>query len=222
MLGRQSRSCRPYRRRRPSTPARTAETTGFWRRLMQAAPTALGASIAMDGPRGPSGPLRRVMRPFLPRPRRWLRILPLALSRASRPPRSTLHAPPSARSTATPAHSTPPRTMWFGVHSRACVARRPATAAAKRRRSLANDFAAILATACNRRKTGRGTESSRVAEARGRVDRAIAALLFQGGLRRSEAAALTWRDVESASERGVLVHIGRSKTDQEGTAADVR
>ena len=87
----------------------------------------------------------------------------------------------------------------------------------------ADDFNAILATACNPRKTGRGVECSRVAEARGRVDRAIAALLFQGGLRRSEAAALTWRDVGPASDgTGVLVRIGRSKTDPEGTAADVR
>ena len=91
----------------------------------------------------------------------------------------------------------------------------------------ADDFAAVLATACNPRKTGRGVESSGAAEARGLVDRAIAALLFQGGLRRSEAAALTWRDVELASDgTGVLVRIGcngkRSKTDQEGTAADVR
>lgn len=87
----------------------------------------------------------------------------------------------------------------------------------------ADDFAAILATACNPGKTGRGVESSRVAEARGLVDRAIAALLFQGGLRRSEAAALAWRDVELATDgTGVLVRIGRSKTDQEGTATDVR
>lgn len=87
----------------------------------------------------------------------------------------------------------------------------------------ADDFAAILATACSPRKTGRGVESGGAAEARGLVDRAIAALLFQGGLRRSEAAALTWRDVELASDgTGVRVRIGRSKTDQEGTATDVR
>ncbi len=87
----------------------------------------------------------------------------------------------------------------------------------------ADDFIAILGTACNPRNTGRGAESSGVAEARGRVDRAIAALLFQGGLRRSEAAALTWGDVQPASDgTGVLVRIARSKTDQECTAVDVR
>ena len=87
----------------------------------------------------------------------------------------------------------------------------------------ADDFNTILATACNPRRTGRGVESEVRATSRGRVDRVIAALLFQAGLRRSEAAALTWGDVERASDgTGVLVYVSRSKADQEGTAADVR
>ena len=87
----------------------------------------------------------------------------------------------------------------------------------------ADGFDAILVTACKSRSTGRGVESVARAQARGRVDRAIAALLFQAGLRRSEAAALTWGDVWRASDGvGVLVRVGRSKTDQESTAADVR
>ena len=54
------------------------------------------------------------------------------------------------------------------------------------------------------------------------MDAAIAGL-FQGGLRRSEAAALTWGDVQDAPDgRGILVRVRRSKTDQDGTAADVR
>ena len=48
-------------------------------------------------------------------------------------------------------------------------------------------------------------------------------MLFQGGLRRSEAAALEWRDIApAATEDAILVTVRRSKTDQEGTAADVR
>ena len=40
---------------------------------------------------------------------------------------------------------------------------------------------------------------------------------------RSETAALRWGDVQDATDgRGVLVYIRRSKTDQDGTAADVR
>ena len=37
--------------------------------------------------------------------------------------------------------------------------------------------------------------------------------MFQGGLRRSEAAALTWRDVtEATTEDGLLLTIRQSKT----------
>ena len=69
----------------------------------------------------------------------------------------------------------------------------------------------------------RGMESAAVAAERGAVDHAIVALLFQGGLRRSEAAALTWADVQDATDgAGILVRVRRSKTDQEGTATDVR
>ena len=87
----------------------------------------------------------------------------------------------------------------------------------------AEGFDAILATACKSRRIGRGVESPARAQARGRVDRAIAALLFQAGLRRSEAAALTWDDVHRANDGvGVLVCVSRSKTDQEGASADTR
>ena len=87
----------------------------------------------------------------------------------------------------------------------------------------ADNLAAILATADRPRKDGRGWESERVAAERGAVDKAIAALLFQGALRRSEVAALQWRDVTEATTPGaILVTVRRSKTDQEGAAADVR
>ena len=87
----------------------------------------------------------------------------------------------------------------------------------------ADDCAAMLATAAIPRRSGRGIESDQAAAARGAVDKAIVGLLFQGGLRRSEAAALTWADVQDATDgNGVLVRVRRSKTDQEGTAADVR
>ena len=87
----------------------------------------------------------------------------------------------------------------------------------------ADDCAAIIATASLPRRTGRGMESDTTAADRGAVDAAIVAVLFQGGLRRSEAAALTWGDVQDASDgAGILVRVRRSKTDQEGTAADVR
>ena len=87
----------------------------------------------------------------------------------------------------------------------------------------ADGLAAILATADRPRVTGRGREAGAVAARRGALDTALAAVLFQGGLRRGDAAALEWRDVAPATTAGaILVTVRRSKTDQEGTAADVR
>ena len=87
----------------------------------------------------------------------------------------------------------------------------------------ADGLAAILATAHRPRVTGRGREADAVAARRGALDTALAAVLFQGGLRRGDAAALEWRDVAPATTAGaILVTVRRSKTDQEGTAADVR
>ncbi|MDE0222217.1 MAG: tyrosine-type recombinase/integrase [Spirochaetaceae bacterium] len=87
----------------------------------------------------------------------------------------------------------------------------------------ADDCAAVLATADRPRRTGRGTESDEQAAERGATDKVIVSLLFQGGLRRSEAAQLAWADVTDATDgNGVLVTVRRSKTDQEGKRADVR
>ena len=73
------------------------------------------------------------------------------------------------------------------------------------------------------RKRGRGMETAEQAAHRGRVDRALIGVLFQGGLRRSEAAALEWRDVEPGSEPGtLLIRVRRSKTNQDGADTDTR
>ena len=87
----------------------------------------------------------------------------------------------------------------------------------------AEGLAAILATCHQPRLSARGTESAGVARRRGLMDAALAGVLFHGGLRRSEAAALTWRDVtEATTEDGLLLAIRQSKTNQEGDTADVR
>ena len=87
----------------------------------------------------------------------------------------------------------------------------------------ADGLAAILATAERPRTDGRGVESTTTAQRRGRMDAVIAGLLFMGGLRRSEVAALRWADVTDATDGdGVLVTVRTSKTNQEGDAADVR
>ena len=83
---------------------------------------------------------------------------------------------------------------------------------------------AIHATACQPRKRGRGMETAATARRRGMVDRAIAGLLFHGGLRRSEAAALTWSAVAEAPSTAdaLLVTVGTSKPNPDGSRADVR
>ena len=90
----------------------------------------------------------------------------------------------------------------------------------------ADAVAAILATAKRPRPTKRGqrgTETAETANRRGTVDAALAALLFQAGLRRSEACALTWADITDASDgNGILVTVRQSKTNQTGSTADRR
>ena len=83
-------------------------------------------------------------------------------------------------------------------------------------------ISAIRATARTPRR-GRGgrMENSETAEARARVDVALALTLRDGGLRVSEAAALTWKDVERWADGSGRLTILRSKTDQEGKGAVV-
>ena len=56
---------------------------------------------------------------------------------------------------------------------------------------------------------------------RGRVDVALASVLSDAGLCVSEEAQFRWRDVIDAEDGAGLVHIERSKTDQEGEGAFV-
>ena len=79
------------------------------------------------------------------------------------------------------------------------------------------DLAAIKATACRPRR-GRGgkIETWDQARERGQVDIALCAVMFDGLLRRSEAAALTWANVSRESDGSGRLTVRRSKTDQEG------
>ena len=83
----------------------------------------------------------------------------------------------------------------------------------------AGALAAIRATArIPRRSQGRAgrLETAGVADRRGLVDIALASTLRDGLLRRSEAAALRWGDVELLADGSGRLHLRRSKTDQEG------
>ena len=79
--------------------------------------------------------------------------------------------------------------------------------------------AAIEATACQRRPIGgRGgrMESMAAAERRGLQDIALIRTMRDGLLRRSEASALTWDDLEIQEDGSGRLRIVKSKTDPEG------
>ena len=86
----------------------------------------------------------------------------------------------------------------------------------------ADALAAIRATAFTpRRSRGGSMETEDTALKRGRLDIALASLLFDAGLRVSEAAQLRWRDILDTETDAGLVYIERSKTDQTGEGAYV-
>ena len=85
----------------------------------------------------------------------------------------------------------------------------------------ADVLAVIRLTAVQPRKRGRGFETPAQAAERGRFDVALVAVLSDGGLRRSEAAALTWGDVQRWEDGPGRITVIRSKTDAEAQGAVV-
>lgn len=87
----------------------------------------------------------------------------------------------------------------------------------------AQALAAIRATAARPRPRpfpdGRVLETSEQAELRGRLDIALAAVMRDALLRRSEAAALLWRDYAPWPDGSGRLTVSRSKTDQTGEGA---
>ena len=78
----------------------------------------------------------------------------------------------------------------------------------------ANVLAAIEATACRPRVGRSGYEESReVARKRGLVDVALCRVMSDAGLRRSEAAALVWDDLQIWEDGTGRLTVRRSKTD---------
>ena len=81
----------------------------------------------------------------------------------------------------------------------------------------------LMALAQQPRRTGRGVELAEAAEWRALEDAAIVALAFCAGMRRSEIAALRWRDVTATERPGQLrVRVRASKTNPEGAREDHR
>ena len=85
----------------------------------------------------------------------------------------------------------------------------------------ADVLAVIRLTAQQPRKRGRGIETLEQAAERARFDLALVAVLSDAGLRRSEAAALTWGDVQRWDDGSGRITVVRSKTDMEAEGAVV-
>ena len=85
----------------------------------------------------------------------------------------------------------------------------------------ADVLAVIRLTAVQPRKRGRGIETLDKAAERAKLDVALVAALSDAGLRRSEAAALTWGDVQRWDDGSGRITVVRSKTDAEAAGAVV-
>ena len=77
----------------------------------------------------------------------------------------------------------------------------------------ADVLAVIRLTAPKPRARGRGMETPAQAAERARFDLALVAVLSDAGLRRSEAAALTWGEVQRWDDGSGRITVLRSKTD---------
>ena len=85
----------------------------------------------------------------------------------------------------------------------------------------ADVLAVIRLTAAQPRKRGRGLETPEQAAERANFDLALVAVLSDAGLRRSEAAALTWGDVQRWQDGSGRITVVRSKIDIEAQGAVV-
>ena len=85
----------------------------------------------------------------------------------------------------------------------------------------ADVLSVIRLTAPKPRARGRGLETAEQAAQRGKFDVALVAVLSDGGLRRSEAAVLTWGDVQRWDDGSGRITVIRSKTDAEAQGAVV-
>ena len=85
----------------------------------------------------------------------------------------------------------------------------------------ADVLAVIRLTAVQPRRRGRGMETPEQAAEGARFDVALAAVLSDAGLRRSEAASLTWGDVRRWEDGSGRITVIRSKTDAEAQGATV-
>ena len=93
--------------------------------------------------------------------------------------------------------------------------------AQKQAEALTADVAAVIETSVQQPRLGRGgrLESTLAARRRGNIDIALICLMRDALLRVSEAAALTWTDIETETDGTGRLLIRRSKTDTDGEGA---
>ena len=89
--------------------------------------------------------------------------------------------------------------------------------------ALSDDDRQAVLISLYRRRRGRGghVETQEHADARAALDEALLLSMTQAGLRRSEAAALTWADVSEYQDGTGRILIASGKTDQTGEGAVV-
>ena len=85
----------------------------------------------------------------------------------------------------------------------------------------ADVLAVIRLTTVQPRRRGRGVDPPAQAAERAKFDVALVAVLSDAGLRRSEAAALTWDDAQRWDDGSGRITVIRSKTDVEAAGAVV-
>ena len=88
----------------------------------------------------------------------------------------------------------------------------------KQAEGLTAEVLGVMQEAARSPRRGRGgrLESPKTAESRGNLDIALISLMRDAMLRVSEAAVLTWRDIETEADGSGRLLIRRSKTDPEG------
>ena len=171
--------------RRPDPAGPLAVATPTTRKLA-------AASLSVNTRRAYAGALRRLdaWRGAAPVDDASLAVYLGALFEAGRAPATAALAVAAVRCRATLAGQPDPAgaatARVLGGYRRTAADRGRGQAAPLR----ADGLAAILATAARPRTDGRGVESPTTAHRRGRLDAVIAGLLFMGGLRRSEVAAV--------------------------------
>ena len=91
----------------------------------------------------------------------------------------------------------------------------------KQAEALTAEVLAVIEANVHRPRLGRGgrLESTSTAGRRGNIDMALICLMRDALLRVSEAAALTWSDLEAEADGTGRLLIRRSKTDTEGAGA---